>query len=87
VLRGEDGAKVIHKFRTIIILHGTDTRNHSGAQLCMETMPSPRVVISDRVDGGVYIEFTDGKGGLYSSSLLFEMLPKAEQIIPAGPDE
>lgn len=53
----------------------------------METKPKSRVVVADRIDGGVYIEFADGKNGLYPAALLYEMLPKAEQIVEAGVDE
>ena len=47
----------------------------------METNAIPRVVVADRIDGGVYIEFSDGQSGLYSSSLLLEFLPQAEKIV------
>ena len=46
----------------------------------METNTSPHVVISDMVDGGVYIEFADGKNAIYSSRLFYGMLHQAEQI-------
>ena len=49
----------------------------------METKPNPRVVVADRINGGVFIEFADGQSGLYSSSLLYEVLPQAEQIVNA----
>jgi hypothetical protein len=49
----------------------------------MDTKPPPRVVAADRSNGGVFIEFADGKSGFYSSSLLYEVLPKAEQVIKA----
>jgi len=53
----------------------------------MEMQANPRVVVADRVDGGVFIEFVDGKNALYSSSLLYEMLPRAEQIDIAELDD
>jgi hypothetical protein len=39
------------------------------------------------VDGGVFIEFSDTKSGLYSSTLLYSMLPQAEQLVDAGSDD
>jgi len=39
------------------------------------------------MNGGVYIEFADGQSGLYSSSLLYGILPEAEQIVTAGPED
>ena len=53
----------------------------------MDTNENPRVVVADRINGGVYIEFADGNSGLYSSNLLYQMLPEAKPIVEAGPDE
>lgn len=70
-----------------IVSQETDTPNHCGAEFSMETKSNPRVVVADRVDGGVFIEFADGKSGLYSSSLLYEILPRAEQVVQTELDE
>ena len=64
-----------------IVVYRTDKEHHPGAQFRMETNAIPRVVVADRIDGGVYIEFSDGQSGLYSSSLLLEFLPQAEKIV------
>jgi hypothetical protein len=53
----------------------------------MESLLNTRVIVADRIDGGVFIEFADGKSGVYSASLLYGMLPQAEQIDPANFDE
>ena len=47
----------------------------------MEMKANPSVVVADRINGGVYIEFANGKSGLYPSLLLYEMLPRAEQVV------
>jgi DUF971 family protein len=46
----------------------------------METPANPRVISSDKMDGGVVVSFDDGKTALYSASLLRAMLPQAKQM-------
>jgi len=52
----------------------------------MEPSTNPHVVVADRINGGVFIEFADGKNALYSSSLLYEILTRAEQLEDADWD-
>jgi hypothetical protein len=52
----------------------------------METNSSPRVIVADRFDRGVIIEFDDGKRAFYPAFLLYEILPQAQPITEADND-
>jgi hypothetical protein len=43
----------------------------------MENLASPRIECVDTMDGGVLVEFDDGKCALYSASLLRATLDQA----------
>jgi hypothetical protein len=46
----------------------------------------PRVVQVDRLSGGLLIFFRDGKVAFYSESLLYSVLPQAQEL-PARDSE
>jgi hypothetical protein len=47
------------------------------AECTMETTASPCIVAAERIGGGIFIEFDDGKSGLYSAPLLYTWLSQA----------
>ncbi len=49
-------------------------------------MTEPKVINVDRMDGHVVVSFEDGVIALYSSTLLRELLPRA-QVFPEVEDE
>jgi hypothetical protein len=51
----------------------------------MEGRSEPRVIFSDRIDGGMVIGFDDGKTAYYSAALLHTALPQA-QMMPSDSD-
>jgi len=46
----------------------------------METQPTSQIACVDTMDGGVLVEFEDGKCALYSASLLRATLPQAVEF-------
>jgi len=46
----------------------------------METQPSSQIACVDTMDGGVLVEFEDGKCALYSAALLRDVLPQAVEF-------
>lgn len=50
----------------------------------MEDQAKPHIVSADRLDGSLIITFSDGQCGMYSSALLYKILPQAEELIEAG---
>jgi hypothetical protein len=56
------------------------------ASFRMEGHPEPRVVFSDRIDGGMVIGFDDGKTAYYSAALLYTTLPQA-QMMPSDSED
>ena len=54
--------------------------SHSSHYLVMETQSAPRVTCVDRFRRGVVITFEDGKSALYSSDLLRQTFPQAEEL-------
>jgi hypothetical protein len=46
----------------------------------METYPNPRVTSAERMGGGVFITFDNGKCAFYSASLLHLTFPKAVEF-------
>jgi hypothetical protein len=46
-----------------------------------------RIVHVDRVSGGLLIFFHDGKVAFYSESLLYSVLPQAQELPEGDPDE
>jgi hypothetical protein len=46
----------------------------------MDTRPTPRVVSVERLQSGVIIDFEDGKSAVYSASLLYSVLSRAERL-------
>lgn len=46
----------------------------------MDPNITPRILTAERLTGGVVIQFSDGKCALYSASLLYDTLPKAEEL-------
>jgi hypothetical protein len=58
-----------------------DRHSYSFGQLsCMKSQPEPRVTSAERMYGGVFITFDDGKCAFYSASLLHVTLPQAEEF-------
>jgi len=68
-------------------LEVTDGCNPYDPKFSMNVATHPFVIASDRIDRGVHIEFADGRSAMYSSSLLYEILPRAEQLNHTEPDE
>jgi hypothetical protein len=56
------------------------------ASFLMEGRPEPRVIFSDRIDGGMVIGFDDGKAAYYSAALLHAALPRA-QMMPSDTED
>jgi hypothetical protein len=52
----------------------------------MEGRPEPRVIFSDRIDGGMVIGFDDGRTAFYSAALLYATLPQA-QMMPSDSED
>jgi hypothetical protein len=52
----------------------------------MDRRPEPRVIFSDRIDGGMVIGFDDGKTAYYSAALLHATLPQA-QMMPSDSED
>jgi hypothetical protein len=52
----------------------------------MEGRSEPRVIFSDRIDGGMIIGFDDGKTAFYSAALLHAALPQA-QMMPSDSED
>ena len=46
----------------------------------MSSLTIPRFVTADRFQDSVIIIFNDGRGGVYSSELLYAQLPHSELI-------
>jgi hypothetical protein len=46
----------------------------------MDIQPTPRVLSAERLERGVIIDFEDGKSAVYSASLLYSVLPRAERL-------
>ena len=46
----------------------------------MEEAVSPRLVSADRFDGYIIVAFDDGRCAVYSSELLYSVLPQAQEI-------
>ena len=46
----------------------------------METKATPSIVSVEKIDDSLLIEFADGKSALYSASLLYASLPKADAV-------
>jgi hypothetical protein len=46
----------------------------------MERLSEPRIRCVDKLPNAVFIMFGDGKCAIYSASLLYEMLPQAQQV-------
>ncbi len=46
----------------------------------MEDVKKSRVIAADRLDDSVIITFDDGRCGIYSSHLLYSMLPSSHEL-------
>ncbi|MFZ0743310.1 MAG: hypothetical protein WAM85_02840 [Terracidiphilus sp.] len=46
----------------------------------METTSTPQIVAAERMGGGIFIEFDDGKSALYPALLLYGSLHQAIQV-------
>ncbi|WP_263383430.1 hypothetical protein [Granulicella arctica] len=46
----------------------------------MNSPTAPRVVSAERLNGGVMIIFADGKGAVYSATLLYAMFGQALEV-------
>ena len=53
----------------------------------MESQRAPLMVSADRMDQSVIVTFSDGKSAVYSASLLYAMMPQAEQLDRAKPED
>jgi hypothetical protein len=52
----------------------------------METKPAHHIAIAERMNGGVLIEFDSGESAIYSASLLYSVLAKAEPLPDDSPN-
>jgi len=50
----------------------------------MNDQKQPHLVSADRLDGSLIITFSDGQCGIYSSALLYKILPQAEELLDAA---
>jgi hypothetical protein len=48
----------------------------------MDTNATPRIVAAEKMGDIVFIEFDDGKSGLFSAPLLYQLLPQAVAVNP-----
>ena len=46
----------------------------------MDLLEARQIVNADRMSGGMIIKFDDGRCAFYSSALLYETLPKCEEL-------
>ena len=53
----------------------------------MQVSPVPRIIAADRMQEGLVILFDDGEGAFFSSSLLHAVLPQAEKLPEASPED
>jgi hypothetical protein len=53
----------------------------------METCDEPRITSAEKMDGGVFITFDNGKCALYSASLLHLTFPQADEFNEEYPGE
>jgi hypothetical protein len=53
----------------------------------MDIQPAPLMISADRMDQSIIVTFSDGMSALYSASLLYAMLPQAEQLDRPQPEE
>jgi hypothetical protein len=53
----------------------------------METRQEPRITSAERMDGGVFITFDNGKCAFYTASLLNFIFPQAKEFKGKYPEE
>ncbi len=46
----------------------------------MSDPAKPHLIAADRLDGSIIVTFADGRCAVYSSKLLYDMLPQAEEL-------
>lgn len=46
----------------------------------MDLFVEPSIVGADRLSGSLVVSFSDGRAGLFSSTLLYDMLESAEEL-------
>jgi hypothetical protein len=52
----------------------------------METHPTPRIILADRLQGGIIVSFEDGTSAIYSAELLQAMTDRA-RLVTVGPSD
>ena len=73
-------------FRPFVI-YPTDKMLGSMPECKMETQSTSQIACVDTLDGGVLVEFEDGRCALYSASLLRAVLPQAVEFEVTDDDE
>ena len=64
----------------LFVIYPTDKMLGSMPECKMETQSTSQIACVDTLDGGVLVEFEDGKCALYSASLLRAVLPQAVEF-------
>jgi hypothetical protein len=52
-----------------------------GQDMAMKDCPNPRVIEAERMAGGIFMTFDDGKSAVFPASLLREILSQAKEIV------
>jgi hypothetical protein len=47
----------------------------------MERLSEPIILAADKLANAVLVTFEDGKGAIYSASLLYATLPQAQHVV------
>jgi hypothetical protein len=53
----------------------------------METPPEPRIADVQRMNGGIFISFSDGRNVFYSADLLYTIIPQAREVNVSEDDD
>ena len=71
----------------LFVIYPTDRMLGSMPECKMETQSTSQIACVDTLDGGVLVEFEDGRCALYSASLLRAVLPQAVEFEVTDDDE
>jgi hypothetical protein len=71
--------RVVPRFEHILFYWKTNSWEVI-TQFIMNTNATPRIVATEKMGDVVFIEFDDGKSGLFSAPLLHQLLPQAVAV-------
>ena len=64
----------------LFVWHTAEVVQDNAEDRPMEHRETPYVVSADRINGSIIVAFEDGRCGVYSAELLYEMLPRAREF-------